>query len=223
MVRRLARVFLVVSTFTVASAFATPAAAQNRSAMPHTPPDPAWVDFGLGVEIATPPDVNQPPTCSGLGLPCLTPRTAPDGGVAASVGVRLGGPLEAVVDASLLRNHWTRYGTPCPAVGGAVPVSCAKDAINDIRSALGGLRFGPISHGGGLYPDIQLFLQVLGGKVWSNAAPPRAALQPGGGIDLAFDSNVRLRFEVDYLFASGDVRDYSTSRVAVWVVMPLTR
>lgn len=217
--RLVLRSFLV---FVVCAVLPTPAAAQQRRTA-HTPPDPARVDLGLGVILETPPDINQPPTCSGLGLPCLTPRTAPDGGFAATVGVRTAGPIELVADASLLRNHWWDYGPRCPSIGGAVAVSCANEETNDIRAALGGVRFGPISHGGGMYPDIQLFAQVLGGKVWSNAAPPRVALQPGGGIDLAFDSNVRIRFELDYLFATGDVRDYSTSRLAVWVVMPLAR
>lgn len=218
-----APIAVVVSALILCAAIAAPASAQNRSGATHTPPNPAWVDFGLGIILETPQDVNQSPTCAALRVPCLSPRTVPNGGVAANVGVRLPGSIEFVGEASLLRNTWWRYGTPCPPTGGAVAVSCAQIATNDVRGALGGLRFGPIEHGGGMYPDIQLFVQVLGGKIWSNAAPSRFALQPGGGIDLAFDSNVRLRFEVDYVFASGDVRDYSTSRVAAWVVMPLTR
>jgi len=171
------------------------------------------VDVALGVTMNSPADVNRPPKCTELGLPCLTPRTFPDFGFALQAAVHANAHLAVAAEASLYPNHWDTVG-----VNHAL--------TNHVSAVLIGPRFttGPRNLGmGSDTTRFDAFAQILGGPERSTVLATRFALQPGAGIDARLSperTSVRVTF--DYRATRSTPRNLSGGRVlfALAVMMP---
>jgi hypothetical protein len=173
-----------------------------------------------GVTFEAPVDVNQPPLCRELALPCSSPRTAPDLGGTLSIAVHVADRFAVVGEVAISRNLFDGFVTRCPPAGAGTPPECPAAQINDVLSALAGLRVrtAPLSHG--REPDVRLFGQVLVGTQGSSVGSSRRAVQPGAGADFYLHNGITLRVEGDYCFAPGGLRDLSTSRLLIGIVFP---
>ena len=129
------------------------AAAQDRTSPAAAP----RLDVAAGFTMQTPADVNLRPQCVELSLPCGTPRTFPDFGVALSSAVSLGGGAALVGEASIFDNAW--YSS----------LTRAGKESNVVRLLLGGIRLSmvPPAVGGQKAKGVRLFGQVLAGSEWS--------------------------------------------------------
>jgi hypothetical protein len=173
-----------------------------------------------GVTFEAPADVNQPPLCHELSLPCGTPRTAPDFGGTVSVAVHVADRFAVVGEFAISRNAWEAFVTSCPPAGARTPPECPGAQTNDVLSALTGLRVrtAPLSHGH--EADVRLFGQLLIGRQASGVGSSRRAIQPGAGADFYLRHGITLRVEADYCLAPGGLRDLSTARFLVGIVLP---
>ncbi len=179
-------------------------------------------DVSLGFTMNTPIDVNRPPHCTELGLPCLTPRTFPDFGLAAQAAVY---PLEhaaLVLEGSTYGNHWvdSNAAEPAPRAGSS---PADDNLVNRVAALLGGVR---LSTGTFSLPfandssHCRAYVQVLGGPEASTVLPTRFAIQPGAG----FDGQLRwprawLRVAYDYRSTRGSGRNLSGPRVVIAMVL----
>jgi hypothetical protein len=173
-----------------------------------------------GLTFEAPADVNQAPLCRELALPCASPRTAPDFGGTLSIAVHVVDKVAVVGEFAISRNAWEGFVTGCPPAGATAPAQCPGGQITDVLTALAGLRVrtAPLSHG--REPNVRLFGQVLVGTQASTIGPSRRAVQPGVGADFYLRNGITLRIEADYCFAPGGLRDLSTSRFLIGVVLP---
>ena len=178
-----------------------------------------------GVSIELPADINQRPACQELALPCLTPRTFPDGGLALSAVAYPSNIVGIVGELSVYSNHWWGYGTKCVAVGGRIPQTCPVSETNHVRSALAGvkvrtglIRIASLNSGP---TRARLFFQALGGPQWTDIGPRRRALQPGAGIDYYLRNGTIVHLEYDYRVAHNAGRDLSTGRGLLGIAVPL--
>jgi hypothetical protein len=196
---RLAAVTLCMAGFATARA-----AGQDRTTAAETP----RVDVAAGFTMQTPADVNQPPQCQILSLPCLTPRTFPDFGLSLSAAGYLDHGVAIVGEADLFDNTWY--------------TSATKEGKQDnvVRLVLTGVRGSvvPPAVGGRKAQGVRLFGQVLAGYAWSSVQAGRAAVQPGAGIDAKLSGGPTIRIQVDYDIVAGTVRNLSGSRVFVGLV-----
>jgi hypothetical protein len=175
-----------------------------------------------GVTGEAPEDVNQPPRCQELSLPCLSPRTFYDIGGALSIAGHLGDRLAVVGEAAAYRNRWDAFQTSCPPAGGRTPSECSGPQVNHVRSILAGLRVRTAPFlWRGYPPELRVFGQVLIGTQWSSVVPGRRAIQPGGGLDIYLRNGITIRLEGDYCWVPGGFRDLSTSRTLIGIVIPL--
>jgi hypothetical protein len=199
---------------------ASAARAQGRSPTPIVG-DESRVEGLAGVTLAAPQDVNQPPQCHALSLPCLTPRTAPDFGVALPIAWHVTHRFVLVGEAAVSANAWDAFQTNCLPAGRVTPPTCPGSEVDHIRSALAGLRVQTARLSYGAHDPVRLFGQVLVGPEWSSVVPRQRAVQPGGGVDIYLRSGMRIRLEGDYRFVPGGLRDLSTSRILIGIVFPV--
>jgi hypothetical protein len=173
-----------------------------------------------GLTFEAPTDVNQAPLCRELSLPCTSPRTAPDFGGTLSIAVHVADRFAAVGEFAISRNAWEAFVTRCPPAGATTPAECPGAQINDVLSALAGVRIrtAPLAQGHG--PDLRVFGQVLVGTQGSSVESSRRAIQPGAGLDFYLRNGITLRVQADYCFAPGSRRDLSTSRFLIGIVFP---
>lgn len=181
-------------------------------------------EVAAGVSIQGPADVNQPPACQGLALPCASGRTIPDGGLALSAVVYPGEMVGVVGELSVYANQWVTYGTNCFFVGGRVPQTCPVTATNRVRAALGGIKLrSRLIRIGSLNgtSHARLFAQALAGSQWTDIGPRQRVLQPGVGLDHYLRNGVTVHVEYDYRFAPDGGRDLSTSRGLLGIALPI--
>jgi hypothetical protein len=173
-----------------------------------------------GLTFEAPTDVNQAPLCRELSLPCTSPRTAPDFGGTLSIAVHVADTFAVVGEFAISRNAWEAFVSTCPPTGARTPPECPGAQINDVLTALAGLRArtAPIAQGHG--PELRVFGQVLVGRQGSHVESSRRAIQPGAGVDFYLRNGITLRVEADYCFAPGGLRDLSTSRFLIGIVFP---
>jgi len=185
-----------------------PPAARAGQPAPDPPGQAARTDVAVGFTMQAPPDVNLPPRCEALSLPCGTPRTFPDFGLALSAAAHVDGRVAVVGEASVFDNTWysslTRSG---------------KES-NVVRQLTAGVRFTvvPPAVGGGRARGVRLFGQVLAGSEWSTVQSARPVVQPGGGIDAKLSNGPTIRIELDYDAVQGEGRNLSGTRVFVGLV-----
>lgn len=207
------------SVFIVTLCLAGPARAQVNSAVAvdrHL----SIAEVGAGGLIQGPRDVNQPPDCERLGVPCLSPRTVPDFGIAV-VGTIYPSEMVGVAgEFAAFENPWVAYGTNCPPAGGHVSETCPVSQINHGRAALVGLKLRTRLIRSGT-TNWRLFGQLLGGPQWTDVRVRRRVLQPGVGADDYLRHGMTLHVQYDYTFAPDDRRDLSTGRFLVGVALPV--
>jgi hypothetical protein len=167
----------------------------------------ARIEIATAMTLQTPPDVNLPPRCDALGLPCGTPRTFPDLGLTLSGGAQLSELFSVVGELSAYANLW--HSSPTPD----------GDEINHVRAVLGGVRFRtpPLWTGGQKPFAMRLFAQLLAGSESSSVTTRHSAIQPGMGADF-YAGFFTLRCQMDYRFVPAGDRDLSAARFAVGLV-----
>lgn len=177
-------------------------------------------EVDAGVFMQAPADVNQPPSCRQLGVPCLTPRTFPDFGAAISAALYPSDIVGIAGELSVAGNAWWSYGTACEPVGEGRPGTCPVRQSNHIRSAVAGLRVRTPHRTSGA-THWRLFAQLLGGPQWTSIGPRRRVLQPGVGADDYVRNGIAVHVQYDYCFSPDDRRDLSTGRYLVGIAIPL--
>jgi hypothetical protein len=177
-------------------------------------------EVGSGGLIQGPRDVNQQPDCGRLGLPCVSPRTIPDFGVALLGTIYPSEIVGIAGEFAVFENAWVANGTNCGPAGGQVPPTCPVSQINHGRAALAGLKVRTRLIKSGA-TNWRLFGQVLSGPQWTDVTARRRVLQPGVGADDYLRNGITLHVQYDYTFAPGETRDMSTGRFLVGVALPI--
>jgi hypothetical protein len=209
--------FPLTLAIVIITAGASRAAAQRLQLYePDVPP----FDISASVSMQAPDDVNLPPLCRSMGLPCGSPRTMPDVGLGLSVARNFTGYVGIVGEFSLYGNYWnqyepTRISNAC--AGNAAPFDCTE--VNRVIAVMAGPRIGtrfgrPLRNESAM----RVFAQVLVGPEVSDSVAARRAIQPGGGVDIG-NGIVAFRMQVDYRYTSGAGRNLSTSRVLFGIVV----
>jgi hypothetical protein len=174
-----------------------------------------------GITVQGPADVNQPPLCQELYVPCLSPKSAPDFGLVVSAVDYLTKSLGVVAEASVYANQWESFGTNCFPAGGRVPRECPVHDTNHVRSIVAGLRGRTSVWEDPFGVRYCVLIQGLIGPQWSSIGSTRLAIQPGIGAEAFLHTGVTLQFEYDYRWAPDDRRDLSTGRALVAIVFPV--
>jgi hypothetical protein len=170
-------------------------------------------EIGGGITMQTPPDVNLPPLCQTLALPCGSPRTFPDLGIAVSPAMHFGDLFSVAGEVSAFANLWY----PATMTTGAF---ATRATTNHVRSTLAGPRLHSraIHFGTSSANTMRLFGQVLAGEQWATEVPARRAVQPGLGVDVTTSRGLTVRWQFDYTRVPGPGRNLSGSRMLFGVV-----
>ena len=207
------------SLFIVTLCLATPARAQVTSTV-NIDKHLSIAEVGAGGLIQGPRDVNQRPDCERLGVPCVSPRTFPDFGIAVLGTIYPSEIVGIAGEFAAFENPWVAYGTNCPPAGGHVPATCPVSQINHGHAALLGVKVRTRLIKSGT-TNWRLFGQMLGGRQWTDVRSRRRVLQPGVGADDYLRNGLTLHVQYDYTFAPDDRRDLSTGRFLVGVALPV--
>jgi hypothetical protein len=196
---------LVLTTFGLLAAGATSAAQTpwNERA--------SRSDVAAGIFMAAPRDVNLRPLCTELALPCGSPRTFPDFGLALQVAAYPIDHVALVGEASMYDNRWDTV---------TVNRVNSRDGLRYNRARA--LLLGPRLTTDLLHLTSQdtlgfrAFAQMLVGPEASTVISTRIAVQPGAGVDCRLKyPGAWVRVGVDYRSTRGGPRNLSTSR---WMV-----
>ncbi len=155
-------------------------------------------------------DVNVPPTCAQLRLPCGSGKTFGDYGGTLSAAVRLARAVALVVEAGVYANMWQ-------------PLDSLYSTTNQVWAALAGVRVSsPLFQVWRRDPQrIRLFGQLLSGVETSDAASGGRVLQPGIGADFSTRHPILVRVQTDHAFVQHRSRDLSAGRIVVAIVVPV--
>jgi len=169
------------------------------------------IDAAIGLTMSGPADVNQRPLCDELNLPCNTPKTFPDFGVALQLAVHTAEHIAVVAEVSDYTNLWDTVG-----VGRS-----AKRENNALGLLLGARAMTPRLYFAGKDSlGFVLFAQLLGGSESSTVVPTRFALQPGIGFDARLSHpGLWGRWSADYRSTRGGPRNLSSARYMFGLVM----
>lgn len=169
------------------------------------------IDAAIGFTLSGPADVNQRPLCDELNLPCNTPKTFPDLGVALQLALHAASYLAVVAEVSDYTNLWDTVG-----VGRS-----AKRENNAVGLLVGARAMTPRLYFAGKDTlGFVLFAQLLGGSESSAVVPTRFALQPGVGFDARLSHpGLWGRWSADYRSTRGGPRNLSTARYMFALVM----
>jgi hypothetical protein len=169
-------------------------------------------DVALGVSLNGPADVNQRPKCVELALPCTSPKTVPDFGVALQAALHATEHVALVGEASLYGNAWDTVGVD-------------KALTNHVSALLLGPRFVTSLLSFGFGKDTtryRAFTEVLAGPEASDVVPTRFALQPGAGIDFKLAPEaLSVRMAYSYRYTRGAPRNLSGGRILGGVALLL--
>lgn len=163
----------------------------------------------LGVTLQTPTDVNLPPLCGQLALPCTSPKTVPDAGVSVIYARNISEHFAIVGEAGIYDNVWDSAAT----------VHANHREGNQVLSAVIGPRLstGFLTFGGPRPSTLRAFGQVGVGVEVSGMVPGGKAVRPGAGVDLKTMHFVLLRLELDYSFVPSTMRSIGGGRVLLAV------
>jgi hypothetical protein len=198
------RNFVIVASLLIAAA---PAQAQvTRDYRDHP-----RGDFTIALALNGFKDVNVHPACDELALPCISPKTFPDGGFALAFARNVSASLALVFEGGVYRNVWESPVT-FPGPG---------QEVNRVLSLMIGPRVSlPLRRRG---ERARIFGQVLFGARMSEMVEGSNAIQPGGGIDVALPVGGSLRFELDYAVMRGapaGPRSIGGARSLIGLVIP---
>ena len=168
-----------------------------------------------GVSLQAPADVNQHPACDRLALPCLSPRTVGDLGLALSTTIYASSVIGVAGQLSFYGNHWASNQPDCDPRHS----TCTTGENSQVWAALAGVKVRT--------PRItrwhergRIFAQALVGPEVSDVGPMLRVFQPGGGFESYSATGFGVRFQLDYRFARAFPRDRSTARAMIWLVIP---
>ena len=164
------------------------------------------VDVAFGVSMNGPADVNRPPKCNELALPCISPKTFPDPGIVAQGTLHVTRYAAIVAEASAYDNMWVAVGEN-------------RSRANHVSAMLLGAQLTTGRQTFATRVDTvryRVFAQLLGGSERSDVVPARQALQPGIGLDGKLKwAPGWVRVEWDYRSTRGSPRNLSGSRVSL--------
>jgi hypothetical protein len=161
-------------------------------------------NVAVGLAMNSPVDVNQPPKCTELGLPCDTPRTFPDFGFVAQATVRATRHIAFVAEASVYGNGWDTVGVDRALTNDVSAIVVGPQLTTGTRT----LQWSKDT------TRYRAFVQILGGPEASTILPTRFALQPGVGFDGKLSwSPAWIRVAYDYRWTRGSPRNLSGERL----------
>jgi hypothetical protein len=160
-------------------------------------------NIAFGFTLNGPADVNQPPKCAQLALPCNSPKTFPDLGLSVQAVFFATTHFAVAAELSSYNNQWDTVGVN-------------HDLSNHVTALLVGPQFTTAQRAlvwGGTTTRYRAFAQILGGPEASTVLPTRFAIQPGAGIDFKLPpSALSIRVAYDYRLTQGSPRNLSGSR-----------
>lgn len=171
-------------------------------------PEPGRVEFGAGFTMQTPPDVNLRPLCTEMSLPCGSPRTFPDMGLAVTAA-RYWKWFGLTTEAGFWGNHWSA----------GIPADSQK--TNWVQYAMAGpaVRTKVITLFGSSKPmHVQLNALALTGILSSTLGGAARVQQVGAGFIGWAATNVWVRVQFDHSFTTDEPRDISGWRSLISVV-----
>jgi hypothetical protein len=166
--------------------------------------DTPVADFGLALSLQTPQDLNQLPLCAVRSLPCLSPKSAPDGGWTFTGARSISDELALIGEVGGYHQTWDSFET----------VHSNHREVNPVYSAMAGIRVA--SHFGGhrqpIYDGGRFYARLLVGRMTSELLGSGPAIEPGIGIDVRGHSGAMFRLGIDLCVAGGTARGLTTSR-----------
>jgi hypothetical protein len=171
--------------------------------------DTPVADFGLALSLQTPQDLNQLPLCAIRSLPCLSPKSAPEGGWTFTAARSLSDELALIGEVGGYHQTWDSFET----------AHSNHREVNPVYSAMAGLRVA--SHFGGhrqpLYDGSRFYARLLAGRMTSELLGSGPALEPGVGLDVRGRSGAMFRLGIDKCIVIGAGRGLTTSRAFIGV------
>jgi hypothetical protein len=160
-------------------------------------------NIAIGFTLNGPADVNQPPKCAQLALPCNSPKTFPDLGLNVQAVFLATMHFAVAAELSSYNNQWDTVGLN-------------HDLSNHVTALLVGPQFTTAQRAlvwGRTTTRYRAFAQILGGPEASTVLPTRFAIQPGVGIDFKLPPAAwSIRAAYDYRVTQGSPRNLSGSR-----------
>ena len=200
------RVFGIV---TCAAMFLSAAPTRADSPIHVRKADTPVADFGLSLSLQTPQDLNQLPLCAIRSLPCLSPKSAPDGGWTLTGARSLSDELALIGEVGGYHQVWDSFET----------VHSNHREINPVYSAMAGIRVA--SHFNGhrqpIYDGGRFYARLLVGRMTSEQLGSGAAIEPGIGIDVRGRSGAMFRLGIDRCIVIGPGRGLTTGRAFIGV------
>jgi len=198
----------------VACVAAEPAYAQRSPTI--SIDDDSRAEIAGGVSLQAPADVNQRPLCDRLALPCDSPRTFGDLGLALSTTIYRLRTVGVAGELSLYGNHWTSKQPNCDSRHS----TCTINENNQVWAALAGIKMRtPLITR--WHERARLFAQAMLGPELSDYGSVQHVFQPGGGFENYSANGFGLRVQLDYRFTRNEPRNLSTGRATMWLVIPL--
>jgi hypothetical protein len=189
---------------TCVAMFLSAASARADSPIRVRKADTPVADFGLALSIQTPQDLNQLPLCAVRSLPCLSPKSAPDGGWTLTGARSLSDEFALIGEIGGYRQIWDSFET----------VHSNHREINPVYSAMAGIRVA--SHFNGhrqpIYDGSRFYARLLVGRMTSEQLGSGAAIEPGIGIDVRGRSPAMFRLGLDFCVVGGAAHGLTTSR-----------
>jgi hypothetical protein len=177
------------------------------SSLPAQKPESGQLELGVGFTMQVPPDVNLRPLCTEMSLPCTSPKTFPDMGLAVTAG-RYWKWFGLTTEAGFWGNHW------------AAGISADSQRTNWVQYALAGpaIRSPVITFGSSDPHHFQLHAQALAGGLASTLGGTAPIKQVGVGISGWVKTNLWVRLQTDRSFTDDEPRALSGARWLIAVV-----
>jgi hypothetical protein len=171
--------------------------------------DTPVADVGLALSLQLPQDLNQLPLCAIRSLPCLSPKSAPDGGWTFTGARSLSDEFALIGEVGGYHQDWDSFET----------VHSNHREVNPVYSAMAGIRVA--SHFGGhrqpIYDGSRFYARLLVGRMTSELLGSGPALEPGVGLDVRGRSGAMFRLGIDKCIVGGAGRGLTTSRAFIGV------
>lgn len=194
---------------TGAAMFLSAASARADSPIRLRKADTPVADFGLALSLQSPQDLNQLPLCAIRSLPCLSPKSALDGGWTFTGARSLSDELALVGEVGGYHQTWDSFET----------VHGNHREVNHVYSAMAGVRVA--SHFSGhrqpIYDGSRFYARLLVGRMTSERLGSGPAIEPGIGIDVRGRSGAMFRLGIDKCSVFGTGRGLTTSRAFIGV------
>ena len=174
------------------------------------PPPPSRYEVGLGFTMQTPPDVNLRPHCEAMSLPCGSPKTFPDFGLAATVAAWAASGFGVASEVGAWGNQWRSSS------------GAEGQETNWVRYAMAGpaLRSRIFEYTGTAPAYARVHFEAMAGVLGSTLGAVTRVSQIGVAFDGWTKRGVWVRFQLDWNDASNTPRDISGGRGLISIVVP---